>query len=71
MNNKKRKILTRERVKELGLDKLEVITSDMIEGYTTIGKNAFYECSSLKSITIPESITRIGENVFAYCHFST
>ena len=66
MNNKKRKILTRGRVKELGLDKLEIITSDMIDGYTSIGNGAFYECSSLKSITIPESITRIGENVFAY-----
>lgn len=34
---------------------------------TSIGDDAFYECSSLTSITIPESLTNIGEDVFAYC----
>lgn len=28
---------------------------------------AFYGCTALKSIVIPESVTRIGENVFRYC----
>ena len=35
------KILTRWIVEKLGLDKLEVITSDMLEGYSSIGNGAF------------------------------
>ena len=44
---KQEKVLTEKLVVELGLDKLSVITSDMLEGYTSIGANAFFECSSL------------------------
>ena len=61
------KVLTEKLVKELGLDKLEVITSDMIEGYTSIGGDAFKFCASLTSITIPESVTSIGEYAFWRC----
>ena len=60
------KILTYKLVKELGLDKLSVITSDMLEGYTSIGDGAFSDCSALTSITIPNSVTSIG-NAFRYC----
>ena len=35
---------------------------------TTIGDEAFYECSALKSITIPNSVTTIGKWAFASCH---
>ena len=35
------KVLTRDVVMDLGLDKVDVITSDMIEGYTSIGSFAF------------------------------
>ena len=34
---------------------------------TYIGSNAFYNCSSLTSITIPEGITSIEEGVFDWC----
>ena len=34
---------------------------------TSIGNNAFDECTSLTSITIPASVTNIGESVFVAC----
>ena len=37
-------------------------------GVTTIGKNAFNECSGLTSITIPANVTSIGERAFAVCY---
>lgn len=36
-------------------------------GVTSIGQEAFYNCSSLTSVTIPDSITSIGERVFQRC----
>ena len=65
MNNEK--ILTRWIVEKLGLDKLEVITSDMLEGYTIIGYDAFRNCSSIRSITLPKSITIIPNGAFYGC----
>ena len=61
------KVLTREVVKELGLNKLEIITSDMLEGYTSIRSYAFWYCNSIISITIPNSVTSIGFGVFSGC----
>ena len=44
------------------------ITSVVIEpGVTSIGSQAFYECSNLTSITIPSGLTSIGEQAFVYC----
>ena len=34
---------------------------------TSIGENAFFECSGLTSVTIPNSVTSIGEDAFYWC----
>ena len=35
---------------------------------TSIGKDAFRNCSGLTSVTIPNSVTSIGQGAFAYCN---
>jgi len=67
MAKKGEKILTRNRVGKLGLDKVSVITADMLDGYTSIGDGAFYNCLNLTSIKIPNSVTNIGHNAFCNC----
>ncbi|MBR2103371.1 MAG: leucine-rich repeat domain-containing protein, partial [Prevotella sp.] len=37
------------------------------EGVTTIGAEAFCECTGLTSITIPNSVTSIGSSAFSDC----
>ena len=37
------------------------------DGVTTIDDYAFYSCSSLSSITVPESVTSIGTRAFDRC----
>ena len=39
----------------------------IITGGNSIGDSAFYKCSSLTSIVIPNSVTSIGEEVFKGC----
>ena len=38
---------------------------------TSIGKNAFFDCKSLTSITLPDSIKSIGMGSFTYCESLT
>ena len=51
----------------------EVIIPSSIEYYgvsysvTTIGNRAFWDCSSLTSVTIPNSVTSIGDYAFQGC----
>ena len=39
----------------------------MTYSVTSIGDNAFVDCSSLTSVTIPNSVTSIGEGAFYDC----
>lgn len=43
------------------------ISAEDLEGVTSIGSYAFYGCTSLTSITIPENVTSIGNYAFGYC----
>ena len=40
---------------------------ELKEGVETIGDNAFVNCTSLKAIVIPQSLTAIGNSIFAGC----
>ena len=44
-----------------------VTYNDITYAVTSIGGNAFYNCISLTSVTIPNSVTSIGSYAFIYC----
>ena len=39
----------------------------ILQGVTSIGDWAFYNCDSLTSVSIPEGVTSIGDDAFRYC----
>lgn len=45
-------------------DEITEITEEDLEGCTTIGAYAFYQCKNLTSIAIPDSVTSIGDYAF-------
>lgn len=44
-----------------------VTYDDITYHVTAIGAQAFYECKKMTSVTIPESVTFIGESAFSMC----
>ena len=46
-----------------------IIVPKAIDGYTvsSIGDNAFQDCSNLAEVTIPETVTEIGDSAFSGC----
>lgn len=52
-----------------GCDKLTAVT--LPQTLTTIGKMAFYDCRSLKSITIPKNVSVIEDYAFASSSFDS
>ena len=48
-----------------------LVSAEIGELCTSIGSNAFFECTGLTSVTIPDSVTSIGDSAFGECHSLT
>lgn len=59
--------VSRNKVAQLAEDSLEEITAEDLSGISTISNCAFYSCKGLIKVTIPNAITKIGNNAFDWC----
>ena len=48
---------------------IDVVIPDTIDGkpVTSIGESAFYHCTSLTAVTVPDSVTTVGKGIFRGC----
>ena len=51
--------------------KSKIDTVLILDGVTSIGSEAFEDCTSLTSVTIPDSVTSIDSQAFRYCESLT
>ncbi|MDU2132478.1 MAG: leucine-rich repeat domain-containing protein, partial [Finegoldia magna] len=60
-------------IKKLGEDfqQLDIESVEIPEGYTYIGQDAFEENSNIKSVNLPNSITKISDYAFAHLSLKT
>ena len=49
------------------IDKENLVSVEIGDCVTSIGFEAFYECTSLTSVTIPDSVKSISDSAFRYC----
>lgn len=59
--------LARSKVAQIAEDSLTAITAEDLAGITSISACAFYSHKSLKEITIPNAVNKIGNNAFDWC----
>ena len=48
-------------------NKEKIVSVEFSPNVTSIGSDAFYDCSALQSVTIPDSVKSIGSNAFQSC----
>lgn len=48
--------------------KIQKVPPEALQGITSIGPYGFYKCSELGSLTVPSTVTSIGNNAFQYCY---
>lgn len=60
--------ITQSLVKNCGHLLSEIKKIIILKGITSIGNQAFKDCSNLNNITIPNSVTCIGESAFYQCN---
>ena len=61
-------ILTSGNTKPSGYDYSAMTTAQIGPCVTSLGENAFYQCTGLSSVNIPDSVTEIGNSAFTNCY---